>query len=40
MPPVRQLIFFGSTLEKSKAGETKLATMLMPTELPPKFSLP
>ncbi len=30
MPPIRQLIFFGFTLEKSKAGEMKLATMLMP----------
>ena len=31
MPPVRQLIRFGLTLEKSKAGEMKFATMLMPT---------
>src|ERR1051325_2006160 len=31
MPPIRQLIFFGLTLEKSKAGEMKFATMLMPT---------
>ena len=30
MPPVRQLIFCGLTLEKSNAGLTKLATMLMP----------
>ncbi len=29
-PPVRQLMRLGLTLEKSKAGETKLATMLMP----------
>src|SRR3954447_3333640 len=31
MPPIRQLIFCGETLEKSNAGEMKLATMLMPT---------
>src|SRR3979490_2032474 len=31
MPPVRQLIRCGLTLEKSNAGEMKLATMLMPT---------
>ena len=31
MPPVRQEIFCGLTLEKSNAGEMKLATMLMPT---------
>lgn len=30
MPPVRQLIFCGATLEKSNAGLTKFATMLMP----------
>ncbi|MNF94489.1 hypothetical protein D3C84_772010 [compost metagenome] len=30
MPPARQLILLGATLAKSKAGETKLATMLMP----------
>src|SRR3954463_12578107 len=30
MPPIRQEIFFGLTLEKSNAGEMKLATMLMP----------
>ena len=30
MPPVRQLICCGLTLEKSNAGEMKLATMLMP----------
>ena len=30
MPPIRQLIFCGLTLEKSNAGEMKLATMLMP----------
>ena len=30
MPPVRQLIFCGLTFEKSKAGATKLATMLIP----------
>ena len=30
MPPARQLIRCGLTLEKSKAGEMKLATMLMP----------
>src|SRR3954454_5406004 len=31
MTPIRQLIFCGETLEKSNAGEMKLATMLMPT---------
>ena len=31
MPPIRQEIFCGATLEKSNAGEMKLATMLMPT---------
>ena len=31
MPPVRQEILCGLTLEKSNAGEMKLATMLMPT---------
>ncbi|MDF2665946.1 MAG: hypothetical protein K0R81_1796 [Microbacterium sp.] len=31
MPPARHEIFFGATLEKSKAGEMKFATMLMPT---------
>ncbi len=30
MPPVRQLILCGATWEKSNAGETKFATMLMP----------
>src|SRR3954451_8532471 len=30
MPPARQLIRCGETLEKSNAGEMKLATMLMP----------
>ena len=30
IPPARQLIFCGLTLEKSKAGEMKFATMLMP----------
>ncbi len=30
MPPIRQLIVCGLTLEKSNAGEMKLATMLMP----------
>lgn len=30
MPPIRQLIRCGLTLEKSKAGEMKFATMLMP----------
>ena len=30
MPPVRQLMCCGATFEKSKAGDTKLATMLMP----------
>ena len=30
MPPMRQLMRCGLTLEKSKAGETKFATMLMP----------
>ena len=30
MPPIRQLIFCGLTLEKSNAGLMKLATMLMP----------
>jgi hypothetical protein len=31
MPPARQLMRCGLTLEKSNAGEMKLATMLMPT---------
>ncbi|GAA3141308.1 hypothetical protein GCM10020001_075110 [Nonomuraea salmonea] len=31
IPPVRQLMRCGLTLEKSKAGEMKFATMLMPT---------
>src|ERR1700733_7343543 len=31
MPPARQLILLGAILEKSKAGETKLATILIPT---------
>ena len=31
IPPVLQLILRGLTCEKSKAGETKFATMLMPT---------
>src|SRR3979490_173419 len=30
MPPARQLIRCGLTLEKSNAGEMKFATMLMP----------
>lgn len=30
IPPMRQLILLGARLAKSKAGETKLATMLMP----------
>src|ERR1700747_895339 len=30
LPPVRQLMWLGATLEKSKAGDTKLATILMP----------
>ena len=30
MPPVRKLIFCGEQLEKSNAGETKFATMLIP----------
>jgi hypothetical protein len=30
IPPIRQLIRCGATLEKSNAGETKFATMLMP----------
>ena len=40
MPPIRQLIFCGFTLEKSNAGETKLATMLMPTVAIMKVSAP
>ena len=40
MPPIRQLIFFGLTLEKSNAGEMKLATMLMPTVAMTKVSPP
>ena len=40
MPPGRQLIFCGYTLEKSKAGETKLATMLMPIVATMKVSAP
>ena len=38
MPPIRQLIFCGFTLEKSNAGEMKLATMLMPTVAMTKVS--
>ena len=30
IPPARQLILLGATLAKSKAGDTKLATILMP----------
>src|ERR1700712_3455766 len=30
IPPMRQLIRRGATFEKSKAGETKFATMLIP----------
>ena len=30
MPPVRHEIFCGLTCEKSNAGDTKFATMLMP----------
>ena len=40
MPPVRQLIFCGLTLEKSNAGEMKLATMLMPMVAMVKVSAP
>ena len=40
MPPIRQEIFCGLTLEKSNAGETKLATMLMPTVAIMKVSAP
>ncbi len=31
IPPVRQLIRCGATSEESKAGDTRSATMLMPT---------
>ena len=31
MPPIRQEIFCGFTFEKSNAGDTKFATMLIPT---------
>ena len=40
MPPVRQLIRCGLTLEKSNAGEMKLATMLMPMVAIMKVSAP
>ena len=40
MPPVRQLIFCGLTLEKSNAGATKLATMLMPIVASTKVNPP
>ena len=40
MPPIRQLICCGLTLEKSNAGEMKLATMLMPTVAMMKVSAP
>ena len=40
MPPVRQLIRCGLTLEKSNAGEMKLATMLMPMVAIVKVSAP
>src|ERR1700739_2114999 len=30
IPPVRQLMWLGATLEKSKAGDKKLGTILMP----------
>ena len=40
MPPMRQLIFCGATWLKSKAGEMKLATMLMPTVAVAKVSAP
>src|SRR3954452_22995602 len=40
MPPIRQLIRRGLTLEKSNAGEMKLATMLMPMVAMVKVSAP
>src|SRR5579859_3080964 len=40
MPPVRQEIFCGFTWEKSKAGEMKLATMLIPMVAMTKVSPP
>ncbi len=40
MPPARQLIFCGLTFEKSKAGEMKFATMLMPIVAMAKVSAP
>src|SRR6218665_717037 len=40
MPPVRQLMCCGATLEKSNAGDTKLATMLMPMVATMKVSAP
>ncbi|MGF6937552.1 hypothetical protein OKW41_006714 [Paraburkholderia sp. UCT70] len=40
MPPARQLIRRGATFEKSKAGDTKFATMLMPIVAIVKVSAP
>src|SRR6218665_2344067 len=40
MPPPRPLMCCGATLEKSNAGDTKLATMLMPMVATMKVSAP
>ncbi|SSS39976.1 Uncharacterised protein [Acinetobacter baumannii] len=40
IPPIRQLILLGETLEKSNAGETKLATILIPMVAIIKVKLP
>src|SRR3982074_3077099 len=40
IPPIRQLIRCGLTLEKSNAGEMKFATMLMPTVAVTKVAAP
>jgi hypothetical protein len=40
MPPARQLILLGATLEKSNAGETKFATILIPIVATMKVSAP
>ncbi|SSS39970.1 Uncharacterised protein [Acinetobacter baumannii] len=40
IPPIRQLILLGETLEKSNAGETKLATILIPIVAIIKVKLP
>ena len=40
MPPMRQLMRDGATLEKSNAGDTKLATMLMPMVASTRVRMP